>query len=168
MDSKKSEPRIAVSACLLGEAVRYDGRDKLDLVIRDGLGARFELIPVCPEAELGLGVPREAIGLSGDPGRPRLTGLESGADLTARMEEWCADRVAQLAAAGVDGFVLKARSPSCGIRDVPVTTGAGEVPGSGLFALALARAFPALPVVSDEALRDPAGLSDFMGAIAGA
>jgi len=153
--------RIGVSACLLGEAVRYDGGGKLDLVVCDELGACFDLVPVCPEAELGLGVPREPISLSGDPARPRLTGQKSGTDLTARMEAWCAARVAQLAADGISGFVLKARSPSCGVRDVPVATDAGEVLGSGLFALALARALPALPVVSDKALHDPAGPAHF-------
>ena len=148
--------RIGVSACLLGERVRYDGLEKLDRVVRDSLGTLYQLVPVCPEFELGLGVPREPIGLFGDPARPRLIGLNSGADLTAKMEAWCAARVEQLAAEGIHGFVLKARSPSCGVRGVMVVAEDGaEVPGSGLFAMALSALLPELPIEEDEVLHDP-------------
>ncbi len=155
--------RIGVSTCLLGERVRYDGEQKLDRVVRDILGAIFQLVPVCPEFELGLGVPREPIGLFGDPARPRLVGLDSGTDLTERMEAWCKAKVEQLAAAGLHGFVLKARSPSCGVRGVMVAAeDGGEVPGSGLFALALAALLPELPTEEDEALHDPELREDFI------
>ena len=154
--------RIGVSTCLLGESVRYDGDQKLDRVVRDILGSMFQLVPVCPEFELGLGVPREPIGLFGDPARPQLIGLDSGADLTAKMEAWCAARVAQLIKEGIHGFVLKSRSPSCGVRGVPVIREGGEVPGSGLFALALAALMPELPIEEDEVLHDPELREEFV------
>jgi len=154
--------RIGVSACLLGKRVRYDGLEKLDLVVRDTLGSMFQLIPVCPEFELGLGVPREPIGLFGDPARPQLIGLDTGTDLTAKMEAWCAARVEELAAQGIHGFVLKARSPSCGVRGVMVVAEEGEVPGAGLFALALAALLPDLPIEEDEVLHDPELREEFL------
>lgn len=134
--------RVGVSSCLLGEAVRYDGGHKLDRYVRDTLGASFDIVPVCPEVGLGLGVPRETIGLIGDPMKPRLIGQESGVDLTEQMEAWCEMRIGQLSVLGISGFVLKARSPSCG--------------RGGLFTLALSRCLPELPVVMDEDLRSSA------------
>lgn len=155
--------QVGVSACLLGEEVRYDGGHKLDRSVRDALGAQVDFIPVCPEFELGLGVPREPIGLAGDPERPRLRGLESGEDLTSRMEAWCTTRAEQLGAIGLSGFVLKARSPSCGIGDARVQTSTGEVPGTGLFAQALARVLPPeLPRIDEESLRSPKVMERFI------
>jgi uncharacterized protein YbbK (DUF523 family) len=162
-------PRVGVSACLLGQPTRYDGGHRLDRFIAEELGGRLEWVPLCPEVELGLGVPRETMRLEGDPQAPRLVTTASRRDLTAEMEAWCARRVEELAGLGVCGFILKKGSPSCGVVGVPVapprgpaevspgTTAAGAVlpAGVGLFARAAARRFPALPCCDEEMLADP-------------
>ncbi len=84
--------RIGISSCLLGEKVRYDGGHQLDRLIRDVLGPYLEFVPVCPEVELGLPTPREALRLvSGDEG-PRLVFSRSGRDITREMTEWAEQR----------------------------------------------------------------------------
>ena len=157
-------PRVGLSRCLLGDAVRYDGGHKHEPSLVADLSARVELIPVCPELEVGMGVPREPIQLAvaGD-GRARLVGVDTATDWTDRMEAWAAGRIAALRALGLSGFVLKARSPSCGPRDVPVQDGAVS---AGMFAGALMRALPALPVEDEERLRDPAVRAAFLDRVA--
>ena len=80
--------RIGISSCLLGEKVRYDGGHKLDRYLADTLGQFVEYVPVCPEYECGLGVPRESMRLVGDPGSPRLVTTRTNHDLTDRMEDF--------------------------------------------------------------------------------
>ena len=148
--------RLGISACLLGEPVRYDGGHKLDCWLRDTLGARVEYVPVCPERECGLGVPREPMHLAGDPERPRLITTHTDIDHTRRMERWCKMRVAELAKDDLCGFVFKAKSPSCGTERVRVYDASG-IPskrGVGLFARAFMQCFPLLPVEDDSRLRD--------------
>ncbi|MFH1532410.1 MAG: DUF523 domain-containing protein [Pseudomonadota bacterium] len=159
-----SGPRVGVSACLLGETVRYDGGHKLDLLVRDALGAHVDFVPVCPEFELGLGVPREAMRLVGDPEDPRLVTTETGVDLTLRMKAWCAVRVEQLATEGLCGFVFKAGSPSSGMAQVTVHDAAGRPGrgGSGLFARAFMDRFPDLPVEEEGRLHDPRRMETFL------
>ena len=158
-------PRVGVSRCLLGDAVRYDGGHKHEPSLMADLGARVELIPVCPELEVGMGVPREPIQLvaGSGGGRLRLVGVETGADWTDRMEAWAAERTAALRALDLSGFVLKARSPSCGPRNVPVTGGEAS---AGMFAAALMRLLPVLPVADEERLRDPSARADFLERVA--
>jgi uncharacterized protein YbbK (DUF523 family) len=158
-------PRVGISRCLLGDAVRYDGGHKHEPSLIDRLGASVELIPVCPELEAGMGVPREPIELVASAGarRVRLAGVTSGTDWTERMEAWAAERIAALRALGLSGFVLKSRSPSCGPRDVPVR---GGVASAGMFADALMRALPGLPVEDEERLRDPSARAAFLARVA--
>jgi uncharacterized protein YbbK (DUF523 family)/uncharacterized protein YbgA (DUF1722 family) len=150
--------RLGVSACLLGDRVRYDGGHKRDPFLVDTLGPLVEWIPVCPELEIGLGVPRPPIRLVGnDPDAPRLVVEKTGADITARMRGWAADRVAELGALGLHGYVLKRGSPSCGLLRVRVhgeDGGSGRA-GRGLFAAALVDALPSLPVEEEGRLTDP-------------
>ena len=80
--------KIGISSCLLGEKVRYDGGHKLDPFLRDTLGRYVEWMPVCPEVESGLPVPREAMHLIGDPGSPRLVTINSRIDRTNRVLRW--------------------------------------------------------------------------------
>ena len=80
--------KLGVSACLLGQPVRYDGQHKLDPFLRDTLGAYVEYVPVCPEFEAGFGVPREAMRLEGDPASPRLVTVQTRVDHTDRMNAW--------------------------------------------------------------------------------
>jgi uncharacterized protein YbgA (DUF1722 family)/uncharacterized protein YbbK (DUF523 family) len=149
--------RLGVSSCLLGDEVRYDGGHKRDTFLVDTLGPFVEWVPVCPEVELGLGVPRPPIRLVGDPGAPRLLVEQSGEDLTARMRRWSATRVAELGALGLHGYVLKRSSPSCGLFRVRVygDDGLPGAVGRGLFAAALTAALPLLPVEEEGRLTDP-------------
>jgi uncharacterized protein YbbK (DUF523 family)/uncharacterized protein YbgA (DUF1722 family) len=137
--------RIGVSACLLGRDVRYDGGHKRESFLVDELAPHVELVSTCPEVDVGMGTPREPIGLFADGVR----GVESGRDWTAALREHAARRVGELEA--LAGYVLKNRSPSCGLN-VPVRGGAR---GRGVFAAELTARMPALPVVEEDALRDP-------------
>ena len=159
-------PRVGISRCLLGEAVRYDGAHKYEPSVVETLGAHVEWVPVCPEVEVGMGVPREPIQLVERGARTgiRLVGVTSGTDWTERMQTWAAERIEALKAAHVSGFVLKARSPSCGVRDVPVK---GGTSGRGMFADALLRAMPDLPVEDEERLRDAAVRELFLQRVIG-
>src|SRR5919198_664330 len=96
--------RVGVSACLLGQEVRWDGAHKRDRVVTGLLGRHVEWVPVCPEVEVGLGVPREPIRLEGDPERPRLVAPGSGRDLTAAMARFARRRLAKLARLGLSGY----------------------------------------------------------------
>jgi uncharacterized protein YbbK (DUF523 family) len=146
------KPRIGVSACLLGEKVRYDGAGKRQPWAEDAFAGRVEWLPVCPEVELGLGVPRETVQLE-VAGGVRLMTTETRRDLTSAMREWAAECVERLTAAGLDGYVFKARSPSCGLGSTPVA-GVGWT-RDGLFAEAVRKRFPELPLTDEETLRDP-------------
>ena len=147
--------RVGVSACLLGQEVRYDGGHKRDRFVTDVLGPFVEWVPVCPEVEIGLGVPRAPIRLEGDPDAPRLVDPLSGIDLTERMRRFAEARVAMLARLGIDGYVLKRDSPSCGIARVPVASeGATSRAGMGIFARALKEALPTLPIEEEDRLHD--------------
>lgn len=152
--SPPGRPRVGVSRCLLGDTVRYDGGHKYEPSVIDTLGADVEWVPVCPELEVGMGVPREPVHLSArdDGSGVRLLGVESRIDWTERMHQWARQRLDALAALKLAGFVLKSRSPSCGLRDVPVH---GAPVGRGLFAELLVEAMPDLPVEDEEMLRDP-------------
>jgi uncharacterized protein YbgA (DUF1722 family)/uncharacterized protein YbbK (DUF523 family) len=149
--------RLGVSACLLGENVRYDGQHKLDRYIRDTLGRYVEFVPVCPEAECGLGVPRESMRLVGDPAAPRLVTTRSDLDLTDRMLAWAERRVDELEREGLHGFIFKAKSPSSGMERVKVFNAKGGVigKGAGLFARKFMERYPLLPVEDEGRLSDP-------------
>ena len=140
---------VGVSSCLLGEEVRYKGGHKLDSFVAGTLASTVELKPVCPELDIGLGVPREPIELAQRESGTRLVGLDSGTDLTAAMRSYAEARAAELDAAGICGYVLKSRSPSCGLRDVPVQGGKNS---SGLFASVLSERCPLLPMVEETGL----------------
>lgn len=148
--------RLGVSTCLLGEAVRYDGGHKRDAFLTDTLGPFVEWVPVCPEVEMGLGVPRSPIRLAGRAGAPRLVVEKTGEDLTAEMQHWAAGRVRELAALGLHGYVLKRASPSCGLFRVRVYGADGQpgAVGRGLYAAALTEALPLLPVEEEGRLAD--------------
>jgi uncharacterized protein YbgA (DUF1722 family)/uncharacterized protein YbbK (DUF523 family) len=112
--------RMGVSSCLLGHPVRYDGGHKRDAYVTDTLGRFFEFVPVCPEVECGLGVPRPAMRLTGDPKDPRLTVINTGEDLTERMQAYCARRVEELAGEDLCGYIFKSKSPSSGMARIKV------------------------------------------------
>jgi uncharacterized protein YbbK (DUF523 family) len=103
--------RSGISTCLLGERVRYDGGHKLDRFLVHTLGQYVEWVPVCPEVEMGLPIPRESMWLIGDPETPHLVTVKSGTDYTDRMIAWARERLEQLAALDLCGFVFKKDSP---------------------------------------------------------
>jgi len=154
---------IGVSSCLLGELVRYDGGHKLDTYIRDILGVSFRLVGVCPEKECGLPVPREKMRLEGDPASPHLITIFSRIDLTEQMLAYCRAKVVELESEELCGFIFKKNSPSSGLAGVKIfNNSVATDTGSGLFAAAVVRHFPHLPVVEDESLAIPAVLADFI------
>ncbi len=148
--------RLGISACLLGEPVRYDGGHKLDRFLRDVLGRYVEYIPVCPEVECGLPVPRESMHLAGDPDAPRLIGIRSKNDHTERMREWAAGRVRELETENLCGFIFKSNSPSSGMERIRVydTNGVARKTGTGLFARAFMEHFPHMPVEDEGRMHD--------------
>jgi uncharacterized protein YbbK (DUF523 family) len=149
--------RLGGSSCLFGAEVRYDGGHRHDRYLTDVVGKWFEWVPVCPEVELGLGVPRPPIRLVHGGDNPRLVEVESGEDLTERMESFAREKVDWLQHVGLDGFILKGASPSCGVEGVKVFENS-ETPvrnGIGVFARVLLQAWPDLPVAEDGWLEDP-------------
>jgi uncharacterized protein YbbK (DUF523 family)/uncharacterized protein YbgA (DUF1722 family) len=157
-------PRLGISSCLLGESVRYDGAHKRDAFAVEALGPHVEWVPVCPEVELGLGVPREPIQLEpgGASSGPRLRSVSTRRDLTEAMATYALGRVAALATLRLSGYVLKARSPSCGPGGVPVVGSGRTAPGA--FAAVLRGRLPHLPVVHEEGLARPAAREAFLAA----
>jgi uncharacterized protein YbbK (DUF523 family) len=147
-------PRLGVSACLLGHPVRYNGAHKRSDFLTGALAPHVCVVAVCPEVEMGLPVPRNTLQLHGARDRPRLLEGATGRDHTAAMESFAAARVAQLIDEGLDGFLFKRGSPSCGVEGVPVQA-ESAAHGSGLFAAALRRAVPHLPLSQEDWLEQP-------------
>lgn len=163
-DKHISRIRVGISTCLLGENVRFDGGHKHDPFLTETLGQFFEWVPVCPEVEIGLGTPRESLRLIGTPESPRLVAPRSGKDHTETMQRYAAGRVEKLAANSICGYVLKKDSPSCGMLRVRVYGDSGMAvrAGRGLFAGALLRRFPLLPVEEEGRLHDLALRENFI------
>jgi uncharacterized protein YbgA (DUF1722 family)/uncharacterized protein YbbK (DUF523 family) len=159
--------RLGISACLLGQLVRYDGGHKHDRFITETLGQYVEFVPVCPEVECGLSVPREAMRLMGDIDHPRLVTIRSRRDYTEQMETWAACRVRELEALDLNGFIFKSDSPSSGMERVKVYNDKGmpDKKGVGLFARAFMAHFPLLPVEDEGRLHDPKLRENFIEAI---
>ncbi len=158
MASRRSQSRIkvGVSSCLLGEPVRWDGSHKRNRTVKNQLGRIFEWVPTCPEVEIGMGVPREAVRLMGNLKSPRLVGTESATDWTARMTRYARKRSRELAKRGVCGYIFKSRSPSCGVVRIPVSAQNGKTTaqGRGLFADAFMRRHSLVPVEDEDRLQD--------------
>jgi uncharacterized protein YbbK (DUF523 family) len=144
-------PRIAISACLLGHRVRFDGGHKTDGWIVESLGRRVDWLPICPEIEAGMGVPREPVDLVRDStgDTTRVIGSQSGRDFAPALRAATHRLLEQIVRA--DAHILKARSPSCGWGDAPITGGAAD----GVYAAALRGRFPDLPAVTEVELVDP-------------
>lgn len=159
--------RLGISTCLLGEPVRYDGGHKRDRFITDTLGQYVEFVPVCPETECGLGVPRESMRLQGDPASPRLVTSRTGVDHTDRMVAWAERRLKELEKEDLCGFIFKSDSPSSGMERVRVYSDKGmpERKGVGIFARRFMEHFPLLPVEEEGRLHDPKLRENFIESI---
>jgi uncharacterized protein YbgA (DUF1722 family)/uncharacterized protein YbbK (DUF523 family) len=149
--------RLGISTCLLGQNVRYDGGHKLDRFLTDTLGQYVEYVPVCPEVECGLPIPREAMHLEGDPASPRLVTSRTKQDMTGRMVQWAEKRVKELETEELLGFIFKSDSPSSGMERVRIynETGMPVKKGVGMFARIFMKHFPLLPVEEEGRLHDP-------------
>ena len=159
--------KLGISACLLGEKVRFDGGHKLDHYLAETLGPFLDWVPVCPETEAGFGIPREPMRLEDDAGIPRLVGRTSGIDQTPAMEKWARRRLRGLGKAGLRGFVFKSRSPSCGTRRVPVVRAGGRAAcgGRGIWARAFIDAYPLVPFEDEDRLRGAGARENFIDRI---
>ena len=166
MSEKKEVLRLGISTCLLGKPVRYDGQHKLDLWLRDRLGAFADYVPVCPEVEAGFGTPREAMRLVGEPEAPRLYTQRSKQDVTETMQRWIQRRLLELEKERLDGYIFKSKSPSSGMERVKlypsVEGGMPTKKGVGLFARAFMDRFPLLPVEEEGRLHDDALRENFI------
>ena len=150
--------RIGVSSCLIGEKVRWNGDHKQDRYVREILSRYFEYIPVCPEVEVGMGVPRETVALYGDPEKPSMISKKTQTDWTKPMEKYIKSRINTLSADDLCGYIFKSKSPSCGMGRVPLYSefGSHKVKhGPGMFANAFINSFPLVPTEDEGRLNDP-------------
>jgi uncharacterized protein YbgA (DUF1722 family)/uncharacterized protein YbbK (DUF523 family) len=153
--------KLGISSCLMGNLVRYNGQHQLDRFLTDQLGQHVAWVPVCPEVECGLPVPRETMRLVGTPETPRLVTTRSGIDHTQKMRTWIENKLPSLEKENLCGFVFKSKSPSSGMQGVKIYTEQGmpSRQGAGLFAGAFMERFPLLPVEDEGRLND-AGLRE--------
>jgi uncharacterized protein YbgA (DUF1722 family)/uncharacterized protein YbbK (DUF523 family) len=156
--------RLGISRCLLGDEVRFDGGHKQDRFLTDVLGRYVEWVSVCPEVEAGLGTPREAMRLVGNPHHPRLMTIKSKHDHTQAMKAMIDARLDSLLTQDLSGFVFKRGSPSCGVERVRVYTAQGMPShnGVGIFAKAFTEQFPLIPVEEEGRLSDPSLRENFI------
>lgn len=156
--------KIGVSTCLLGEKVRFDGGHKHNRYITQTLGQFFEFVPVCPESECGLGIPREAMRLVGAVDAPRLVTHKSRIDHTDQMLSWAEGRLDALEKEKLCGFIFKKDSPSSGLYRVKVYNDKGQPmkTGRGMFAAAFTSRFPRIPVEEEGRLHDPVLRENFI------
>lgn len=165
IDSPDSELKLGISSCLLGNKVRYDGQHKYDSWLVETLGNFATYVPVCPEMECGLPVPREAMRLVGKVDNPLLLTVKTLLDHTPRMLGFSAVKLSELMDEELCGFVFKSKSPSSGMERVkvyPANGGAGEKKGVGIFAREFMKAFPLLPVEEEGRLHDPVLRENFI------
>jgi uncharacterized protein YbbK (DUF523 family) len=162
-----SRVRIGISSCLLGEKVRFDGGHKKDEFLTSHFGRYVEWVPVCPEFEIGLGVPRESLRLVADGKNVRLVAPRSGLDHTERMNNWTKEQIRHLMDQGLCGYVLKRSSPSCGLERVKVYSGSGLLnrEGRGLFASGLVDRFPNLPIEEEGRLNNARFRENFVSQV---
>ncbi|MCX7816918.1 MAG: DUF523 and DUF1722 domain-containing protein [Syntrophales bacterium] len=156
--------KVGISACLVGKKVRYDGSHHWDTYITTVLGRFFDWVPVCPEVEYGLTVPREPMRLEGDPECPHLVTVYTRIEHTEGMKRWAAERINELAEEDICGFVFKSGSPSSGLRNVKVYGPSGRYvkAGIGVFARVIVDNFRFLPLEEDIGLHDPESVEGFI------
>ncbi|WPP00675.1 DUF523 and DUF1722 domain-containing protein [Pseudomonas sp. HR96] len=158
------KPRLAISACLMGDEVRYNAGHKQSLLCRNALAEHFDFIRVCPEVAIGLGIPREPIRLVGEPNQPRAVGtVHAERDVTDALAQYGAHMAGQLD--DICGYIFMQKSPSCGLERVKVyrDNGAPQADGGrGIYAQAFCAAYPDLPVEEEGRLNDPVLRENFL------
>lgn len=158
--------KIGISSCLLGEQVRWDGNHKHDHYLTDCLGKYVEWVPVCPEMEIGMGVPRETVQLVGIE-NPKMLGTQSRKDWTAKMQTYARQKIKELEKMNLFGFILKRGSPSCGMKNVVLRTEKGMPAGrgDGLFAAELLARLSTMPIEDEGRLKDAAIRENFIARV---
>lgn len=163
---KTPKPLVGISSCLAGNNVRYDGTNRFNRSVIEGLSQHVDWIVVCPEADAGLGVPRETIHLVGTPQAPRVLTTKTCVDKTDQLRSHSRNEVASLKKQNIAGFILKARSPSCG-KQVPLTLPDDSIfaTGQGIFMHELQKALPDLPIATEEELQTPDSHIQFLNRV---
>jgi uncharacterized protein YbgA (DUF1722 family)/uncharacterized protein YbbK (DUF523 family) len=151
---RSPRPRVVVSKCLGFEACRYNGQVVNDEFVKK-LAEYVEYLPVCPEVEIGLGVPRFPIRIVSQNNKSRLVQPATGKDLTFDMSSFSEKYLSSLSS--IDGFILKSRSPSCGFKDVHIYSKAEKSPsvgrGPGFFGGCVLNRFSGLAVEDEGRLK---------------
>jgi uncharacterized protein YbbK (DUF523 family) len=159
--------RLGVSQCLLGDKVRYDGGHERDQYITEVLSSQFELIAICPEVAIGLGVPRQPIRLIGDLGRVQVVAENNpNLDVTEALEQY-GEKIAQ-ELTNISGYILKRGSPSCGLQQVKRYPCLASKPlrgGIGKFTESLQSHRPKLPLIDEQQLQDQVLREEFFDRI---
>ena len=162
--STHCKPKIAISACLLGAEVRFNGGHKESRLCSQALSEHFDFVPLCPEVAIGLGIPRQPIRLVGDSAKPQAVGsVDSTLDVTHALHDYGAS----MAATHTDicGYIFMQKSPSCGLERVKVYQDGSrpaELSGRGIYANAFCAAHPDLPAEEDGRLNDPVLRENFL------
>lgn len=163
MSSTSHKIPIGISSCLTGERVRYDGGHRYAQFIVERLSDVFDLLPVCPEVGIGLGVPRDPIQLVITHQGIRVHGVEdSSIDVTEALHQFAVSSLQTTP--GIFGYIFKARSPSCGINNVNQFDQAGQLldsTGTGAYAQTIIKIMPGLPVADEEQFEDVGFFSEF-------
>ena len=159
-----TRPKLGISACLLGQAVRFDGGHKQDLFLINTFGQFVDWVSTCPEIEVGMGLPRESVRLVDSGTEARMIAERSGKDWTSLMNSYALRRIKALKHLDLSGYVFKKNSPSCGIDRVRLYNGKGAAirRGRGLFAAALMKELPLMPVEEEGRLNDPVLRENFL------
>lgn len=158
--------KIGISACLLGQKVRYDGQGAHARHLTGVFGNHFEYHPICPEVGCGMGIPREAVRLVGTLENHRLVGRQTGRDWTDAIRTWANGIWPELEKKRLCGFIFKAKSPTSGFSRIKIYPESGGQPNSyagiGLFAGMVMKRFPLTPVEDDGRLHDVVLRSNFI------
>ena len=150
--------KIGVSSCLLGEKVRWNGDHKQNHYVRVVLAKYFEYVSVCPEMEVGMGVPRETVALYGNLEKSRMISKKTQTYWTKPMKSYIKTRISSLALDNLCGYIFKNKSPSCGLGRIPVYAAFGSNKvrhGMGMFAKEFTENYPLIPTEDEGRLNDP-------------
>ena len=164
--SATPRPIIALSSCLAGEEVRFDGAHKRDKWLLKELSKFVDYRTFCPEVGIGLGIPRPPIRLMLRNGETRVVGVaDASIDVTERLQNYAFDTLPRLG--DVSGYVFKSKSPSCGMFRVKRynTKGHPEGTGIGAFAEVISQQMPDLPIEEEGRLCDPLLRENFVNRI---
>ena len=164
IQSEDKPIRVGLSACLAGDEVRFNGGHARQAYLTNTLGQFFEFVTACPEVEAGMTVPRPTVRLVNSGGRIRVVDPKNEIDWTAAMEDHAVERASMVTDNDLSGFILKSKSPSCGVERVKVyhENGMPQMNGRGIFAVELLRRYPWLPVEEEGRLNDPSLRENFV------